>query len=149
MARFGKTAEHRAAGAAWRAWLVAACLVAGAPAHAQEGYAAREDCAKTNPSGDIIECLELKVTRSNADLDEMEAHYRAALDSAQTDAPAKDAAKTAFEASAVEFRRYRDKQCDFVQTQEAADSGQLRLACIVELDALRIDELDVALRKLQ
>jgi hypothetical protein len=146
-----------------RAMLLAAAalapLAAPSAAWAQEGYTAREDCAKKGV--DIAECLEFKLTRSEDDLADMESRYQAALDAWEVDPQVRDEAKSAFASAMDEFRRYRQKQCDFVALQAGAATGaspaagsapggpsvELRRACQIELNALRIDELDVALRK--
>ncbi len=124
-------------------------LAATHGATAQEGYAAREDCAKKTSPGDVGACLEIKVARSNEDLADMEGRYRAALETYDADAHARDEARAAFELSVEEYRRYRDRQCEFVETQPGPHDGELRRGCVLELNALRVDHLDIALRKLQ
>jgi uncharacterized protein YecT (DUF1311 family) len=144
----GNARPRQGARPALRAVLVAALAAAAHGAGAQEGYAAREDCVKRTGQNEIGECMEGKVARSNEDLSDIEGRYRTALEAWDADPQVRDALKAAFELSVEEYRRYRDKQCEFVEAQSGVHDGQLRQGCIVELNALRIDHLDLALRKI-
>lgn len=134
--------------------ILALALVANCSAWAdgvQDKQSAREECSAYSAAG-MRDCLEKKAGASGVALRKAENIVRKALDKWDEDMQYVNIAKSKFEASSKEFLHYRDTYCAFNASLGGGAIGNAleirRLACVVELNVSRTQQIENAVSDL-
>lgn len=122
-------------------WFVA-MLVATTNAYCQRSTSG-ESCFASGGQADARECLQTRLAESEKTLSSAETGVLMAIEKWDEETTSRGRSKSAFQASAKAFRRYRTKQCELQASLAAGGSGtsHRRMLCALELNEQRIKYL--------
>jgi len=111
-------------------------------AHAQRATSG-EECFNEGGQAQARECLQLQRKQSEATLRATESATLQALEHWQENPPNRKKATAALQRSSLEYRRYRQAQCDLQASLAAGGTGtsHRRLLCEIALNEERIAHL--------
>ena len=120
-----------------------AVAAASIDSSAQEAAAVRQLCSAGKSHAEVRACLHAKAELSARELRQAEDEMRKAIASWDQEPTDVRKSKAAFESSASEFVRHRQRHCEFAASLAAGGNsqGDLRLSCVYELNGKRIIEI--------
>lgn len=128
--------------------LLLTCAISKGATSAQDVL---DECSKNNDHPRTSACVALRAKNSSIELTRVESMVSEAIAALPKDQSNLKAIRSKFESSSLIFKRYRVAQCRSREEFAAMSmySAEIGLACEIELNSKRIDELNVGLEWLK